>query len=211
MATDSQSDTDALILAAARGDRGARQELLSRHRERMLRMVAARMDQRLAPRFDPSDVVQEALAEADRRLDDYLRDRPLPFYPWLRQFACQRLRQLHRHHIDAGRRSVTCEQPWEMPLPDHSTHDLARRLLAGGTSPSRRLIRHEQRDRVREALSRLDPRDREVLVLRYLEGLTTGDIAAVMGVRSGAIKMRHLRALERLRGLLDVEFGGSEP
>jgi RNA polymerase sigma factor (sigma-70 family) len=60
-------------------------------------------------------------------------------------------------------------------------------------------------------LGRLDPRDREVLVLRYIEGLTTGEIAAVMGVRSGAIKMRHLRALERLRGLLDVEFGGSQP
>jgi RNA polymerase sigma-70 factor (ECF subfamily) len=211
MTIDSQSDTDALILAATRGDRGARQRLLPRHRERMRRMVAARMDQRLAPRFDPSDVVQEALAEADRGLDDYLRDRPLPFYPWLRQFACQRLRQLHRHHVDAGRRSVACEERWEMPLPEHSTYVLAHRLLAGGTSPSRRLIRDEQRDRVKDALGRLDPRDREVLVLRYLEGLTTGDIAAVMGIRSGAAKMRHLRALERLRGLLDLEFGGSEP
>lgn len=211
MATDSPTDTDTLILAAARGDQGARQGLFSRHRERMRRMVAVRMDRRLAPRFDPSDVVQEALTEADRRLDDYLRERPLPFYPWLRQFACQRLRQLHRHHIDAGRRSVAREEPWEMPLPDHSAHDLARRLLAGGTSPSRRLVRDEQRDRVRDALERLDPRDREVLVLRYLEGLTTGDIAAVLGVRAGAVKMRHLRALERLRGLLDVELGGAEP
>jgi RNA polymerase sigma-70 factor (ECF subfamily) len=211
MATESPSDTDALILAAARGDRGTRQELLARHRERLRRMVAVRMDRRLAPRIDPSDVVQEALAEADRRLDDYLRDRPLPLYPWLRQFACQRLRQLHRHHIDAGCRSVACEEPWELPLPDHSAHDLARCLLAGGTSPSRRLVRDEQRDRVRDALERLDPRDREVLVLRYLEGLTTGDIAAVLGVRAGAVKMRHLRALERLRSLLDAGSGGSEP
>jgi RNA polymerase sigma-70 factor (ECF subfamily) len=97
-----------------------------------------------------------------------------------------------------------------MPLPDHSTLDLARRLLATGTSPSRRLIRDEMRARVRSALGRLDPRDREVLVLRYLEGLTTDEIAAVLGVRSGAVKMRHLRALERLRGMLDGELGRAE-
>jgi RNA polymerase sigma-70 factor, ECF subfamily len=211
MATDSLPDTDALILAAAHGDRGARQELLARHRERLRRMVTVRLDHRLAPRLDASDVVQEALAEADRHLDDYLRERPLPFYPWLRQLACQRIRELHRHHIATGRRSVAREAPAGLPLPDHSAHDLVRRLLASGTSPSRRLIRDEQRDRVRVALERLEARDREVLVLRYLEGLTTEEIAAVLGVRAGAVKMRHLRALDRLRGLLDDGLGGSPP
>jgi RNA polymerase sigma-70 factor (ECF subfamily) len=60
-------------------------------------------------------------------------------------------------------------------------------------------------------LSRLDPRDREVLVLRYLEGLSTEEIAAVLGIRAGAVKMRHVRALERLRGLLDIQAEGPEP
>jgi RNA polymerase sigma-70 factor (ECF subfamily) len=207
MTTDSMSDSDALILGATQGDRGAREKLLLRHRKRLRRMVAVRMDHRLASRIDPSDVVQEALVEADRLLDHYLRDPPLPFYPWLRQFAWQRLCHLHRYHIGARRRSMTREEPWEMPLPDHSALDLARRLLADGTSPSRRLIREEMRACVRSALERLDPRDREVLVLRYLEGLTTAEIAAVLGIRSGAVKMRHLRALERLRGLLDAELG----
>jgi RNA polymerase sigma-70 factor (ECF subfamily) len=102
------------------------------------------------------------------------------------------------------------EEPWELPLPDRSALDLARRLLASGTSPSRCLIRDELRQRVQEALARLDPRDREVLVLRYLEGLATDEIAAVLGIRAGAVKMRHLRALERLRGLLDIELEDSE-
>jgi RNA polymerase sigma factor (sigma-70 family) len=63
--------------------------------------------------------------------------------------------------------------PWDLPLPDRSALDLARRMTANGTSPSRRLIREEERERVHVALSRLDPRDREILVLRYLEGLST--------------------------------------
>ena len=211
MMEDFPSETDQLICRAARGDRAARQQLIARHRERLRRMVAVRMDPRLSPRIDPSDVVQEALAEAERHLEAYLRDQPLPFYPWLRQFAWQRLRHLHRHHIDARRRSVAREEPWELPLPDRSALDLARRLLASGTSPSRCLIRDELRQRVQEALARLDPRDREVLVLRYLEGLTTDEIAAVLAIRAGAVKMRHLRALERLRGLLDIDLEASEP
>ena len=41
-----------------------------------------------------------------------------------------------------------------------------------------------------------------MLVLRYLEQMSTAEIAAVLGTTPGAVKVRHLRALERLRGLL---------
>ena len=50
-----------------------------------------------------------------------------------------------------------------------------------------------------------------MLVLRHLEQLSTREIAAVLGVTEGAIYTRHLRALERLRGLLGDELGGNEP
>ena len=74
------ADTEQLLQQAARGDAAARGQLLQRHRQRLKRMVAVRADPRLAARVDPSDVVQEALAEAARRLDGYLHERPLPFY-----------------------------------------------------------------------------------------------------------------------------------
>src|SRR5215472_17271601 len=67
-------ETEALIRDAARGDELARQRLLDRHRQRLRQMVALRLDRRLAPRLDPSDVVQEALADAVGKLDGYLRD-----------------------------------------------------------------------------------------------------------------------------------------
>jgi RNA polymerase sigma-70 factor (ECF subfamily) len=163
------------------------------------------MDRRLAARVDPSDVVQEALAEAAVKLSDYLRRRPLPFYPWLRRLAWERLVKLHRRHIRAQRRSVTREDPNQLALPDESVLALARRLIAPGSSPSQHLIREELRGRVRDALARLDETDREVLVLRYLEQLANAEIGAVLGVSEGAVKMRHLRALERIRGLLATE------
>ena len=67
-----------MIDRAGRGDEDARHKLLERYRDYLRRMVAVRLDRRVAARVDASDVVQETLVEAARRLDDYLRDRPLP-------------------------------------------------------------------------------------------------------------------------------------
>ena len=62
-----QDETDALLRQAAAGDRESWGALLSRHRDRLVRMVALRLDDRLAGRLDPSDVIQEAYLEASAR------------------------------------------------------------------------------------------------------------------------------------------------
>jgi RNA polymerase sigma-70 factor (ECF subfamily) len=196
-------ETEELLQRAEHGETEALRLLLDRHRARLRRMVACRLDRRLVARIDPSDVVQEALADAYQHLDDYLRHRPLPFYPWLRQIAWERLVDLHRRHIDARRRSVAREEVLDMELPDESAEALVDRLVARGTSPSRLLIREELRSRVQAALAALAPRDREVLVMRYLEQLTAVEIAEVLGIGVGAVRMRLVRALERLRSDLD--------
>jgi len=200
-------ENDELFAQAEQGDHVARQRLLEMHRPRLKLMVALRLDRRLNARVDPSDVVQDALTEANQQLDQYLRERPLPFYPWLRRFAWKRLVDLHRRHVVARRRSVTREESLDPGLPDHSAIALANNLMASDTSPSRRVLRDELCQRVQQALGQLDERDHEVLVLRYLEQLTTAEIAAVLGIGTGAVKMRHLRALERLRARLADDSG----
>ena len=102
----SSSEIDVLLSDAARGDASAVRSLLEQHRDRLRRMVAVRLDRRLAPRLDPSDVVQEALADAAKRLPDYLRDRPMPFYPWLYRLVADRLAVTHRNHIASAVRAV---------------------------------------------------------------------------------------------------------
>jgi RNA polymerase sigma-70 factor (ECF subfamily) len=161
-------------------------------------MVAVRIDPRLTARLDPSDVVQEALAEASQKLPDYLERRPLPFYPWLRQIAWERLVHLHYRHIEAQKRSVKQELRGDWALPDESVMQLADRLVASGTSPSRRAVRRELRGRVRAALERLAPHDREVLVMWHLEQLVVGEIAALLQMTEAGVKSRHRRALQRL-------------
>jgi RNA polymerase sigma-70 factor, ECF subfamily len=196
-------DTEQLVAQASAGDLAAREQLLVRHRARLRQMIASRLDRRLAARVDPSDVVQEALAEAAGKLSDYLRFRPLPFYPWLRQLAWQRLVDLHRRHVRAKSRSVTREEGQALPLADESAVQLADRLLAREMGPMSLLLQAELHCRVRRVLETLPDHDREVLVLRHLEQLSTKEMAAVLEISESAVKMRHVRALERFRDELD--------
>jgi len=204
-------ETEALIERARGGDAAAAEALLGRYRKRLKQMITARLDRRLAARLDPSDVVQEVLSDAHRNLADYLERRPLPFYPWLRQLAAERLVKLHQRHLYAKKRSAAREEPGMLALPEESAVLLASRLIAPMSSPSRQLLRKELCDRVQAALAALPERDREILALRYLEQLSTAEIAAILGISESGVKSRHVRALERLRGLLDDDLQEDRP
>src|ERR1700691_6230804 len=104
--TETTEPTQDLLDRAERGDTAARHDLLERYRDYLRRMVAARLDRRLAPRIDASDVVQETLADAAQRLDEYLSDPPLPFFGWLRVLAGKHVVEAHRTHLFAKGRSV---------------------------------------------------------------------------------------------------------
>ena len=207
--TTASPDTDELLARTANGDRAARDQLITRHRARLRKMVAYHLDRRLQARIDPSDVVQEVLIEASRKLPEYLSKRPLPFYPWLRQMAETRLLDLRRRHVEAQKHSIRREEPDVLALPDESAAELASRLVTSATSPSQRLLREEMRQRVQTALAQLSSNDRKVLELRHLEQLSVKETAAVLGISEGAVKTRHVRALQRLRGFLE-DRGGNE-
>jgi RNA polymerase sigma-70 factor (ECF subfamily) len=195
---DGLADTEELLVRVGRGDQTARSRLLDRHRDRLRRMVVVRLDHRVLARLDPSDIVQDALVEADRKLADFVRERPVPFYPWLRRLAWEHLVRLHRRHLRARRRSVLREAASLTRLPDESAVSLAERLAAPSLAPDHRLLEAELKARVKRALNDLPERDREVLVMRYLEDLSNSEIAVVLGISEGAVRTRHTRALDRI-------------
>src|SRR5262245_2077709 len=195
--------TEELLRAAGGGDEAAVQVLLAMHRDKLRKMVDIRLDPRLARRIDASDVVQEALADAGAKLPEYLRHRPLPFLSWLRRLTMERIARVYRQHVRAANRAVGREAIDPLPLPDESAVQLVDRLIDREANPSQALIREERRQRVAAALQELSPNDREVLILRHLEHLSFTEVAEALDLGLGAVKMRHLRALQRLRELLD--------
>ena len=185
-------DTDQLLELAGQGDDRARQQLLARHRRQLHRMVAAHLDRRLTARVDPSDVVQEGSPTRRAKLDGYLRERPLPFYPWLRRMAWERLVKLHRRHLRSNRRRIDREEPGVLALPDESAVELANCLIDLRSGPGERSLREELRGRVRRRSRSATGERSRGLVLRYLEQLQHNDIAAVLGLtgwrRQGAAR-----------------------
>jgi RNA polymerase sigma-70 factor (ECF subfamily) len=202
-------ETSRLIEQAVRGDQRALGELLGRHRERLRRMVALRLDRRLQGRVDPSDVLQEACLDAARRLPEY-RDNPtMPFFLWLRYLAGQRLVDEHRRHLGAAARDAGREiSLYRGALPETTTAALAARLLGRLTTPGQAAIRAERKIRLQEALNSLDPIGREVLALRHFEELSNGEAAAVLGLDRSAASKRYTRALIRLKDILASLPGG---
>jgi RNA polymerase sigma-70 factor (ECF subfamily) len=193
-------DTDELIRQVARGEPTARDELFARHRNRLRRMIEVRMDRRVMRRVDPSDVIQEALIEANRQLPDYVQRRPVSFYPWLRRIAWKSLARLHRTHAQTGKRNVGKEV--DIGLPDDSVMALAKLVVAPVSKVDKKAVRQEMFTRVRIALDQMKQQDREVLIMRYLEELTLREIAESIGISEAAVKMRQARSLQRLNRIL---------
>jgi RNA polymerase sigma-70 factor (ECF subfamily) len=180
------------------GDAQAFVQLFAQHRTLLLRMVELRLDSRLRGRVDASDIVQETYLEAYRRLDSYLRTPKLPFRQWLRQIAYDRTRKASREHRTRQKRTVERE----VPLPERSSLELARQLLAGDSTPSHRLGRQELAQQLRQALARLPETDREILIMRHFEELSNQEVAALLGLEPGTVSKRHGRAMLRLHRLL---------
>jgi RNA polymerase sigma-70 factor (ECF subfamily) len=205
------ADTAQLLERARAGDQDARNELFTRHRQRLQRMVEMRLDRRLQARIDASDVIQEAYVDVVTRHDDYLREPRLPLFLWLRLVVGERLLKLHRHHLGTQMRDAHLEVAlYRGALPAASSAALAAQLLGKHTSPTQAALRAERVLRLQEALNTLDPMDREVLSLRHFEELTLAETARVLGISESAAAKRHVRALKRLKNLLAKLPGGLE-
>jgi RNA polymerase sigma-70 factor (ECF subfamily) len=195
--------TEVLLNDARGGDAEAVNRLLERHRESLRRMVQLRLDQRLQRRVDVSDILQDVLVEANRRLADYLRDPKLPFHIWLRQIALDRVIDTHRRHRGSAKRSIDRERPLVAPgADDHSTMELAGQLQDPELTPAAAASQQEMTRLVEAAISRLDDQDGEIVVMRHYEQLSNQEVAQALGLTEPAASMRYLRAMRRLRELL---------
>jgi RNA polymerase sigma-70 factor, ECF subfamily len=204
-------ETWQLLERARTGDQAALNEIFTRHRDRLRRMVEMRLDRRLQARIDASDVIQEAYVDVVERLEEYLREPRLPLFLWLRLVVGERLVRLHRHHLGAQMRDAGREVAlYRGAFPAASSSALAAQLLGKHTSPTQAVLRAERMLRLQDALNTLDPIDREILSLRHFEELTCSEAARVLDIKEEAAGKRYIRALRRLKDILAKIAGASE-
>ena len=198
-----------LVSRLRTGDSSALAELFDKHREKLRKMVQLRLDHRLAGRVSESDVLQEAYIDALKRVDHYFDKPDQPFFGWLRLVVGQRLADIHREHLAQKRNALR-----DVSIQGGGTDSacLAACLLGNLSSPSNAANRNEIYARLEQALDQMDPIDREVLALRHFEELSNAETASLLGIQTAAASKRYVRALARLKQILESipGFGTSD-
>lgn len=198
-----KNKTEELLSLARKGDGDAVNQLIERHRDSLCHLVRMRLDRQIQPRVDASDIVQDVMIEASRRLGDYLANPTMPFHLWVRHIARDRIIDAHRRHRVSAKRSVSREQAMATPEGmDQNSRILLRELMDGGQSPSSHVIEKELTGLVEGAIAILEEPDAEVIIMRHYEQLTNQEIAQALGLTEPAASMRYLRAIKRLRQLM---------
>lgn len=199
---------------AVAGDQQILVGLWDQYRERLLRLIKLRMDRRMQGRIDAEDVLQEAFVDVAARVAEYVADPSMPFYLWLRYLTGQRLQLMHRHHLgtmmrDAGR-EVSLHRG---PMPQATSISLAAQLMGRFTSVTQAVQRAEMQVLLQEAINSMDELDREILALRHFEELSNVETAQVLGIKKSTASSRHLRAIKRLKEILQGSpgFSGQQP
>jgi RNA polymerase sigma-70 factor (ECF subfamily) len=192
------------------GDETALAEAFSLHRDRLWRMIRFRMDARLASRVDADDVLQEAYLAAAQRLEHFLDKPEASLFLWLRQIAGQTLIDVHRRHIGAKMRDAGREVSLHVRVPQATSISLAAQLLGRLTSPSQAALRDELAVQLEQALAQMEPIDQEVLALRHFEELSNREVAEVLGIQQKAASIRYVRAITRLKNILEKIPGFEE-
>ena len=153
---------------------------------------------RLSRRVDASDIVQEALLTASRRLAEYLQNPQLPFHAWLRQLARDRLADVYRREL-ADKRDVSREQSVG---DDQPSLNPAAQVRDEELTPAAMLMRKELASCFTAAVEQLPDEAREIILMRHAEQLTNSQAAELLGLSEPAAGMRYLRALRQLKSML---------
>jgi RNA polymerase sigma factor (sigma-70 family) len=178
-----------VLKRAQKGDERAASVLIERALPSVRRWAHGRLPPYARSHGDTEDVVQDAFLGTLRRIKKFEHRTVGGLQAYLRQAVINRVRDLIRGSLRSGGGSV--------PL-DADARDW-------NPSPLEAAIMREQLDRFLEALRRLRPADRQVIVWRLELGYTAEEIAAKLGKSKAAAGMTISRAMTRLATAMDLE------
>jgi len=191
-----------LFRRAQSGDRGAFGQLAIRLQDRLYNAIV----RVVGDREEARELTQETFVKALTALEGF-RGEAQP-YTWMFRIgvnlAISHLRKVQRQRtfsLDTPRR--TNNQPSQRSDQESSLID---RIAQDDRQPSDGVLRKETQQQVLSALGRMDPEQRAILVMRDIEGLDYGQMAAALEVPLGTLKSRLFRARLAMR----EQLGGAE-
>jgi RNA polymerase sigma-70 factor (ECF subfamily) len=169
---------------------------LDQYREYLRLLARLQIDPRLQGKLDPSDLVQQTLAKAHQKKDQFRGHTDAELTAWLRRILANTLIDAFRHL----RPEIQLQQPLEVALDESSARLEA--WLAAEQSPSEQAVRNEQLGRLAEALAQLPDDQRTAVELHHLRDESVADIAIRLGRTEASVAGLLRRGLKKLRELL---------
>ena len=172
-------------------------QLCNVYGERVRRIIRLRLDQKLRPKLDSIDVVQDVLILALGGLKDFTYRNEGDFLRWLCRIAENKLHDiLKKFHADKRdiRKEISFKQ--EGSNTEGWFYGVAEPI--GTTTPSVIMRKKEALDRLEKALDTLKPEYKEVIVLKKIEGLSHTEIAEKLGKSTNAVPTLLFRAMAAL-------------
>jgi len=200
-----ETDDNPLVARVRRGDVAALGQFIDERRHALTAYIQRKLGPALRRKIEPEDVLQEVSVSAVaalKRVDLTGHD---PF-GWLCQLADRRIVDAHRHFASQKRaadREVALDAQQQT-----SRAQLINMLVVSMTTPSQQLSRQGRELRLHAALAKLPDEQRELLRMRYVEGLPTKEIAERVGKGDGAVRVTLSRAVRRLQELLEGPVAG---
>lgn len=198
---DPRNDQQCLLSAAQHGDRSQLGLLLNSYRNYLSGLADSRLDRKLRGRLSPSDIVQETMLQAHRDFERFRGSSEREFLGWLRQILAHTLARVIETHVLAKKRDVRRDVSFAKIAAgaERSTLQLNLVIPASCKTPSSNAQQRERAVILANAMSELPEDQREVLILRNMQGLKFARVAEVMGRSQAATKMLWMRAIKRLR------------
>jgi RNA polymerase sigma-70 factor (ECF subfamily) len=201
MSTPADSDFQSLLVLAQAGDTAAVGEVLEPFRSYLSILARVQIGRHLQRKIEPADVVQDTFLEAHRDFGQFRGTTEGELSQWLRQILVRNLANLVRHYLGTQARDPRLERDLQEEL-DRSSRALDQQLVGKGSTPSQKAMRHEQTEKLADALNRLADDYQEVILLRHLEGLPFAEVARRMHRSTDSVDKLWVRALAQLRRLL---------
>lgn len=177
-------------------------ELWLENRDRLVRLIATRMSPVLLRRMSPDDVAQETYLACGRRMKFLREHEDVPVFVKLRKLALQTIADMERKHLAAGKRDAMKESTLAESDNDVTVNALSR-FADSLVGPRTHLERMELLEQTRCAMRELPDTDREILELRHFEELSNNECAAALGIDVKAASIRYVRALKRMKDLME--------
>lgn len=174
---------------------------VERKRPQLVAYIQNNLGPALRKKLEADDILQEVVLSALGSFESFTVPGRDPF-KLLCQMAEQRIIDAHRHHVAAQKRSVDREVSIDAKPAGDNAAGFLQLLAASMTSPSQAFSRGQKEFRLQEAIGSLPEDQRELLRLRYVEGLPTRDVASRLGKSDGAVRVLLTRTLSKLQQLL---------